>query len=269
MRKFLRAAMRAANAVLRPINLAIVHGNPAREWRHASTPNISHQKVLPHATYSPWLDDQDFRRCYEAIRQHTLVDIYRCYELWQLGHQLAGLGGSFLEVGVWRGGTGCLLARAAISGFSAPARSSAWSGRGATVYLADTFTGVVKAGPDDTVYTGGEHADTSEQTVRDLAAGLGLENIHILRGVFPDDTAEAIREQLALVHCDVDVYSSARAVAEWALPRLLAGGVIVFDDYGFSGCEGVTKLVNELRGREGLRFVHNLNGHALLVKLAD
>jgi O-methyltransferase len=254
MGTLLRAALNAANAMLRPINLAIVHGSPDRVWRHASSPNITHRKVLPHATYSPWLDDDEFRRCYEIIRGHTLVDIYRCYELWQLGKQLAGMEGSFLEVGVWRGGTGCLLAQAA---------------ENRVVYLADTFAGVVKAGENDPVYVGGEHADTSEETVRDLIARLGLRNTRLLRGVFPEDTASEVREKLALVHCDVDVYSSARATVEWALPRLLRGGVIVFDDYGFSGCEGVTKLVNELRERAGLRFVHNLNGHALLIKIAD
>ena len=41
---------------------------------------------------------------------------------------------------------------------------------------------------------------------------------------------------------------------------------MVFDDYGFSGCEGVTKFVNELRVNSQLFFIHNLNGHAIFVK---
>ena len=41
----------------------------------------------------------------------------------------------------------------------------------------------------------------------------------------------------------------------------------MFDDYGFSGCEGVTKYVNELReSNRDLFFIHNLNGHAILIK---
>ena len=44
-------------------------------------------------------------------------------------------------------------------------------------------------------------------------------------------------------------------------------GLVIFDDYGFLGCEGVTKLVNELAA--DLRFFtyFNLNGHAVMMKL--
>jgi O-methyltransferase len=45
------------------------------------------------------------------------------------------------------------------------------------------------------------------------------------------------------------------------------GGVVVFDDYGFWGCEGVTQAVHEIRaGLEHALLVHNLNGHAVLVR---
>jgi O-methyltransferase len=242
------------NAVLRPFNLSMIHGSLDKSWTHPSAPGLTHRRVLPAATYSPWLDDRDFIRIRKAIQQNTLVDIYRCYELWLLGKQAAGIAGDFLEVGVWRGGTGCLLAECA--------RQS-----GKRAFLADTFRGVVKAGVNDTRYSGGEHADTSERLVRDLAASLHLNNIHILTGIFPDDTGSQAPDRIALLHCDVDVYSSAKSVVEWALPRLSTGGVIVFDDYGFSGCEGVTRLANEMRSIPGLFFLHNLNGHAVFVKL--
>ena len=46
----------------------------------------------------------------------------------------------------------------------------------------------------------------------------------------------------------------------------MPGGVVVFDDYGFYECEGVAHFVNETATRSDLLYVHNLNGHALLVK---
>ena len=223
-------------------------------WSHPKSPEISHHRVLPHATYSPWLLDDAFQDVYQRIKSHTLVDIYRCYELWTLGQQLSHVPGNFLEVGVWRGGTGALLAAAA------------QADRAKHVYLADTFQGVVKAGGDDTVYVGGEHADTSPALVSDLLKGLGLSNFSLLEGIFPEQTAHGFQGTLALLHCDVDVYSSAKGVVEWALPMLSPGAAIVFDDYGFSGCEGVTKLANELRTDKSLLFIHNLNGHAIFIK---
>jgi O-methyltransferase len=88
----------------------------------------------------------------------------------------------------------------------------------------------------------------------------------LLQGIFPEQTAEKFHGKLALLHCDVDVYSSAKDVVQWGIPLLSQGGAIVFDDYGFSGCEGVTRLVEELRKDPSFLFIHNLNGHAILIK---
>jgi O-methyltransferase len=240
----LKASLAAAYEVIRG----------QQPWHHPKTPEIPHHRVLPHATFSPWLLDEKFQNIYQHIKSHTLVDIYRCYELWTLGQQMAKVPGNFLEVGVWRGGTGALLASAI---------ANVGSKR---IFLADTFQGVVKAGNDDTVYVGGEHADTSSIIVTELLNSLKLSNFQLLEGIFPDQTAEAFDGGLAFLHCDVDVYSSAKGVVDWALPRLNTGGAIVFDDYGFSGCEGVTRLANELRIDSNFVFLHNLNGHAIFIK---
>jgi O-methyltransferase len=135
------------------------------------------------------------------------------------------------------------------------------------IFLADTFSGVVKAGKNDTNYKGGEHANTSKQIVKDLIRDLELKNITLLEGIFPDDTAFNIPGKISLLHSDVDVYESTKDIVEWGLPRLSVGGLIVFDDYGFSGCEGVTTYCEELRSNSDFFFIHNLNGHAIFVKI--
>lgn len=221
------------------------------------TPGISHQHILSHATYSPWLDNAGFAAAYERVRANTLVDVYRCFELWQLIERGAHVPGDVLEVGVWRGGTGVLMAHAA-SLFSPASR----------VFLADTFSGVVKAGDQDTNYKGGEHADTSVAIVEELIAAFGLENVRLLVGIYPEgiDTTTMGDGPLKLCHIDVDTYASAKAIFEHVWPRMSPGGVVVFDDYGFWGCEGVTTLCNALAPSDG-RFVHNLNGHALFIKV--
>src|SRR3989344_5272687 len=62
--------------------------------------------VIPQASYSPWKTDKLFIKTYSLCKVHTLVDIYRCYELWQLIAEVSKLKGDVIEVGVWRGGTG-------------------------------------------------------------------------------------------------------------------------------------------------------------------
>lgn len=219
---------------------------------HSST--LKHHRVLPYATLSPWLDDKDFITLYDKIKQYTLVDLYRCYELWLLAKQSAKIEGAILEVGVWRGGTGAILAEAT-------------KYLNKKVFLCDTFQGVVKAGGNDTVYKGGEHSDTSLDLVSKLMSSLSLKNVQLLQGIFPEDTQAYVEDKIAMLHCDVDVYSSTKDIVEWCLPRMVAGSILVFDDYGFYGCDGVTVYCNELRLRDDLIFTHNLNGHAIFIKI--
>jgi O-methyltransferase len=215
--------------------------------------------VLPVATYSPWLLDRDFQRVHEAVSSHTLVDPLRCWELWHLVGQVAATEGDLLEVGVWRGGTGCLLASRVKQ-----------LGLGATVHLCDTFEGVVKTSSADSHYQGGEHADTSDGLVRALAGSLQLDNVELHRGIFPDDVAsefDGLRFRFA--HIDVDVYESGKQSFAWLWPRMSPGAVIVFDDFGFSTTRGIARLCHELESRTDAVLLQNLNGHAVVVKTGE
>jgi O-methyltransferase len=224
--------------------------------RHEAIRSGAHELAYPIATYAPWRSDGEFQRVYQAIRRNTFVDVWRCHELWSLLGELRDVPGAILEVGVWRGGTGALMAARA-----------AGLGLGETVYLCDTWTGVAKTGEVDIYYRDGKHDDASQEIVERLIAGLGLSNVELLQGVFPEETADRIPARtFRLCHCDVDVYESARGVLEWIWPRLAAGAVVVFDDYGFPACPGVTKLVDEQRMRDDRLVLHNLNGHGLIVK---
>lgn len=224
-----------------------------RRWifpSHAKVAGGFHYEAsFPLATYAPWIADARFADVFDRIRDNTLVDRYRCYELWELVAQVEKLPGSVLEVGVWRGGTGCLLA----------------SNTSKRVILCDTFSGVVKASALDTIYCGGEHADCSAAVVEQLASDLGV-SVEIRRGIFPDDFPELVKQVFAFVHIDVDVYQSAKEILNSIWPLMPTGGIVVFDDYGDPNCIGVTRLVNELRGERGRVVIHNLNGHAVMIK---
>src|SRR5262249_16113067 len=120
----------------------------------------------------------------------------------------------------------------------------------------------------DTAYRGGEHADTSIEIVEALISKMTIQNVRVLQGIFPEETSEQITSlQLALVHIDVDFYKSVLQCFEYTWPKVVIGGVVVFDDYGQLGCEGVTRMVNELDLPDAL-VIYNLNGHAIVVKCA-
>lgn len=229
--------------------------NRLRETRFSTLKEgYPHVQLISHASYAPWLADDAFEQAYQVAREFTMVDLYRCYELYQLARQVAAVPGDIVEVGVWRGGTAALLAVAA------PEKS---------VSLFDTFSGVAKSDARyDTLYQGGEHADSDRAIVQGLFDRLQRPcSIH--QGIFPDDTLAGLPARISMAHIDVDTHGSARASFEEIWPRLEIGGVVVFDDYGFFGCEGVTQFVNErVATLPGGRFVHNLNGHGVVFKIA-
>src|SRR5262245_48954214 len=79
----------------------------------------SYRRLNPIADYAPCTTDPQSLELYHTIQPYTLVDMYRCYELWTLVEQSQKVAGSLIEIGVWRGGTGALIAqRAKLSGIT-------------------------------------------------------------------------------------------------------------------------------------------------------
>ena len=215
--------------------------------------------IAPLADYRPWDVDRQFLKVYERIAQSTMVDVMRCWSLWHLLGQCGNLIGDILEVGVWRGGTGALLRARADSLKPLASRH---------VFLADTFYGVVKAGERDDYYRGSEHADATAQAVRKTMKHVAIGDYTILEGIFPDETGEQIADRrFCFCHIDVDVYRSAQDVLTWVWPRLAVGGIVVYDDYGFWGCRGVTAVGNEDYLCDDRLLIYNLNGQGILVKV--
>ena len=220
----------------------------------------SHELVVPmNSTYAPWHDDREFRAVYDDVLGSTLVDQYKCYELWEQVGQLTHVPGDILEVGVWRGGTGVLMARRVQQ-----------LGLDARVLCATPS----RASPRPAATTRGTAAASTPTPRREIVKDWrpGRRRRGVLVGMFPDETGHRVADAtLRLVHIDVDVYDSARDTLEWAWPRLSVGGVVIWDDYGSFQCEGVATLGRELFASdlEAGRLVHNINGHLLLFKLAD
>ena len=227
------------------------------EHPYRATEAFPYEAMRRGIRYAPWHLDPDFVATQDAVRDNTLVDIHRLWYLWTLAGEAAkSSDGALVEVGVWRGGSGCMLAKR-------------WQllGKDTPVYLCDTFSGVVKAGEKDTLYVGGEHADTSRSIVEQLIRKMRLTNVRILQGIFPDETGDQLdAQEIAFCHIDVDVYQSGKDVFEFLWPRIASGGIVVFDDYGFMTTEGIRSLLDELKERQDLIFFAGLSGQGILIK---
>lgn len=225
-----------------------------------SISNHHYNIITPSANYSPWDGDVEFQAIYNQAKHNTLVDQYRMYELWELTEQVVKLDNStsFLEVGVWQGGTAAIIGR-----------KLELLGAKSKFYIADTYTGVVKSNDKDLFYNDSEHNDTSLEVVEKLIKDIKIDYQKLV-GIFPEDTAHLVgdSEKFGLCHIDVDVYQSAKDVVDWIWDRLIIGGVIVFDDYGFHTCSGITTYIHEVKHLKDRMIVHNVNGHALMIKLS-
>ena len=127
--------------------------------------------------------------------------------------------GLFAEVGVYKGGSALRLAQF-----------------GRELHLFDTFTGTPVAGAGDD-HAIGDFGDTdAAQVIAMLPAAI----FHI--GIFPD-TLPADLSGFAFVHADCDQYASVRDCIAYLGPRMVPGGIILFDDYAC--LDSATRAVDE------------------------
>ncbi len=200
-----------------------------------------------------WETDDDFTEKMSGVPARTLVHDPACYVLYRAALGTFSLIGAAAEVGVYRGGTALLLSRV-FAGIS-------------TVHLFDTFDGMPPADPEKDLHEAGDFRDTTERAVRQLLEG--SENAVLHAGLFPM-TAEGLGDTaFRFVHVDVDLYRSVLDCAEFFYPRLVTGGVMVFDDYGWSSTAGAREAVDEFFRDRPEVPIYLPTGQALVTRLAD
>lgn len=111
-----------------------------------------------------------------------------------------------------------------------------------------------------------DFSDTSMQEVMHRFSH--PENVHLVRGYFPDSTAQIPETEYAFVSLDPDLYAPTLAGLQYFWPRLVSGGVILLHDYTSMQFPGVKKAADEFMVPKGLVPVPlmDLHGSAVLVK---
>ena len=143
-----------------------------------------------------------------------------------------GLAGDLIEVGVYKGDTGILLAEMALK-------------LGRTAYLCDTYEGFDAADLQgiDEGRSPLAFRDTSLQAVQ---ARIGAANTVYVKGYFPASASnlpDAAR--FCMVHIDCDLYQPIIASLDYFYPRVVPGGFIVVHDYSSLGWDGAEKAVDD------------------------
>jgi len=116
-------------------------------------------------------------------------------------------------------------------------------------YGFDTFYGQPQESwRDGDVHLPGEFADTSLDAVTAAMPG----NVTLVQGVFPD-SAQWFTPKICFAHVDMDLEKSTEDAIEWLKPRMVTGGLVVFDDWGWKNCPGVAKAIT----RAGLQVTRS------------
>jgi O-methyltransferase len=167
-----------------------------------------------------------FSRIYQKAAPNTMLGETGCLQVYRLVKQTAHLPGEMAEVGVYQGGMTKLMAL---------------SDQDKLVYAFDTFTGLPRPSSKDTHKEGEFKAELAvvEKYLSDCP------NILVMPGVFPASAAIAETEIFSFVHVDCDLYQSVKDCCEFFWPRMVEGGMMLFDDYHCPSCPGAKEAVDE------------------------
>jgi predicted O-methyltransferase YrrM len=129
------------------------------------------------------------------------------------------------------------------------------------LYLYDVFDPSGSAGEGKRLP---EHSPALYDTVRARLAP--WPNALVTRGRVPDVLSHVSPERVAFLHIDMNnQLAEAGAIAHF-WPRLATGGMVIFDDYGWTGYQDQKAAADHFATRQGLSVLELPTGQGLLIK---
>jgi O-methyltransferase len=198
------------------------------------------------------------RKFMEAFHAHAHTAQERSLEqrlntlVWAAKHALH-VPGDFVECGVWRGFCSAVLVD--YLEFDTVAKK---------FYLYDTFAGIP------------EEFDTEKHNAPVMAEPRLYErvcerfaaypNVCVVRGVVPYSFDQAAPEKIAFLHLDMNSSRSEIAALDVLFDRVSAGGLIVFDDFGWMGYQAQHVAEQRFMEQRGYTILEMASGQGLLIK---
>jgi hypothetical protein len=199
-----------------------------------------------------WIKDAEFLRAMEAFEgwgnRRALDRKWMLRELLKLARPLPG---DTAECGTWRGGSSWLICKGI-------------QGSGKTHHAFDSFQGLSAPQPRD-----GSHFKAGELAVREEDFRARLKEFDYLRvyaGWIPSRFPEVQDRTFSFVHIDVDLYQPTRDSIEFFYPRVVPGGVLLLDDYGFEICPGAREAADEFLAGRAEPLLELPTGQGLVLK---
>lgn len=198
--------------------------------------------------------EPEFLELHELCREQTMTSLERMYALWSATRYIVDneLPGDLVECGVWRGGSVMLMALTLLRQGD-PSRD---------LWLYDTFGGMTAPTAEDVQEMSGrtateildERARTADDPFWGIApraaveanlrrTGYPFERFRLVEGDVATTLSATAPDALALLRLDTDWYASTRHELEHLYPRLVRGGVLIVDDYGY--WRGARKATDE------------------------
>jgi O-methyltransferase len=207
-------------------------------------------------------DEIDAELC-SRVGPYTMTTPPRIYALRRAVEYVASrpVPGSIVECGVWRGGSVMAIALTLLR-----LRDTSRD-----IYLFDTFEGMTEPSSEDVKHTGETATEILATSTRDsdnwavasldevreavLGVGYPTERIHFVQGPVEETLPARETGKIALLRLDTDWYSSTKHTLTHLYPRLVAGGVLIVDDYAY--WQGARQAVDEYIAQHELPLLLN------------
>ena len=176
---------------------------------------------------------------------------YEAYMIYSIVKTQTELEGDLAEVGVFQGGSAKLICEVK---------------KEKKLYLFDTFTGLPEVSDEDTHFGqkhwyDNEFNNTSIESVKKILEK--YDNVHIIKGIFPESGKEIVDKRFCFVHLDVDLYKSTIDALRFFFPKMVQGGIILIHDFH---SDGIQKAFKEFKTENQIRVIELTGSQAMILK---
>jgi hypothetical protein len=223
---------------------AVGVGEPASQWFIADN-------LITFGHTRGFLTEQRFVTAVNAEQpaHDELSIVWRTHTLCWAAESCLAVKGDYVECGCYQGYSMAVVLRY-LAGLP-----------GRHCYLYDLFNPTGGAGEGKPL-----PAHAPELYERVQARFRARSNVSVVRGKVPDVLAEIAPRRVAFLHVDMNNADAERGALEVLFDRISPGGMIVFDDYGWTGYQAQKHAADTFMRQRGLAVLELPTGQGLVVK---